>query len=53
MPAYCTCGDLADFRVTAPGDTQPEILCGRCATMALAPHAPGHRVEELQEDQET
>ena len=52
MPAHCSCGDLADFRMTAPGQTEAEELCGRCATLALAPHAAGHRVEAIPDDEE-
>lgn len=52
MPAYCRCGNLADFEVTPPGENQAEELCGRCATLALAPHAPDCRVDCLQEDEE-
>ena len=52
MPAYCSCGDLADFRITAPGEAKGEELCGRCATLSLAAHAAEHRVEDIQEDEE-
>lgn len=52
MAAYCNCGDLADFRVTSPASAEPQDLCGRCATLELAPHATGHRVENVQEDEE-
>ena len=50
---YCSCGDLADFRITDRDGITVHTLCSRCAVLflaeSLAAHeGGGHPVEAIE-----